>query len=228
MAARDALVQVKETAAGLLQAKPEDLDVGESKVFLKSDPTKFKTYAEVAAKNGFIIGRGVAWPAVLQRPVGEFPVGTPCTQRPACAGAAEVAVDTETGQVEILNYAAATDIGQVVYHQGMWGQAEAGVEHQITQGMYWDHVTDPATGAMLNPNFLNHRYPTSADLPLDKFQIAVLEGNSAVGPYGATGSGEPVSSNYAAISQAVYNAIGVWVTDSPMHPWKILKALGKA
>jgi CO/xanthine dehydrogenase Mo-binding subunit len=81
---------------------------------------------------------------------------------------------------------------------------------------------------MLNPSFLNHRFPGSLDLPLDKYSVTVLEGDSAVGPYGATGSGEPVSSNYACISQAVYNAIGVWVTDSPMHPWRVLKALGKA
>jgi CO/xanthine dehydrogenase Mo-binding subunit len=229
MAARDALVQVKQTAAAMFTpaVTPEDLDVGDSKVFLKSDPTKFKTYAEVCARNGFIIGRGVAWPATLQRAVGNSPVGTPCTQRPACAAAAEVAVDTDTGIIEILSYAGVTDVGQIVYNQGMYAQAEAGIEHMLAQGIYWDIIVDSATGAVLNPCFLNHRYPTSLDLPLDKMSPVVLEGNSAVGPYGATGSGEPVSSNYAAISQAVYNAIGVWITDSPMHPWKILKALGK-
>jgi CO/xanthine dehydrogenase Mo-binding subunit len=68
MAARDALSQVKETAAAMFTpaVKPEDLDVGDSKVFLKSDPTKFKTYAEVCAKNGLITGRVLAV-TVLQR-----------------------------------------------------------------------------------------------------------------------------------------------------------------
>lgn len=230
MAARDALTQVKETAAAMFSpaAKPEDLDVGDSKVFLKSDPTKFKTYAEVAAKNGFIIGRGIAWPAVLQRDMPSGKAGSACTQRPSCGAAAEVAVDTETGEIEILNYAAVTDIGRIVYYDGMYAQGEAGIDHMIAQGIYWDYVLDPSTSMMLNPCFLNHRFPGSLDLPLDKYSVTILEGDSAVGPYGATGAGEPVSSNYAAISQAVYNAIGVWVTESPMHPWLILKALGKA
>jgi CO/xanthine dehydrogenase Mo-binding subunit len=230
MAARDARVQVMETAATLFTppVKPEDLDARDSKIFLKADPTKSITYAAVGAKNGTIIGRGVGWPATLQRKVLDWPIGTACTQRPACAAAAEVAVDTETGEIEILNYAAVTDIGRIIFNQGMYAQGEAGVDHMIAQGLYWDFVIDPATGAMLNPCFLNHRFPGALDLPLDKYSVTILEGDSAVGPYGATGAGEPVSSNYACISQAVYNAIGAWIPDSPMHPWKILKALGKA
>jgi CO/xanthine dehydrogenase Mo-binding subunit len=230
MAARDALDQVKETAAALFDPKvtPEDLDVGGSKVFLKSDPTKFKTYAEVCAKNGLITGRGSSWPAVLQRDVPTGKVGESCTQRPACAAAAEVAVDTETGEIEILNYVAVTDIGRAIFYDGIYAQGEAGIDHMLWQGIYADYWIDKSTGMCLNPELLNHRSPASMDLPLATKLVSIAEGDSAVGPYGATGAGEPVSSNYACISQAVYNAIGKWPESSPMEPWKILKALGKA
>jgi len=60
----------------------------------------------------------------------------------------------------------------------MNAQAEAGIEHIITQGLYWDIAVDPATGAMLNPCFLNHRFPSSADLPLDKYKTSILEGTA--------------------------------------------------
>ena len=81
---------------------------------------------------------------------------------------------------------------------------------------------------MLNPNFLDHRWPTSHDIDRETvFEPLPIETDDAVGPLGAKGIGEPVITTYGSVVCAVYNAIGKWITP-PITAAKVLKALGKA
>ncbi|MFA5451303.1 MAG: molybdopterin cofactor-binding domain-containing protein [Dehalococcoidales bacterium] len=231
IAARDAREQLFKAAAKMFdpQVNPEDLDARDSKIFLKSNPSKSITHKEVCARNQRIIGRASAgWNPVLQFDVGPWKAGTPANQRVPCAAGAEVAVDTESGEVEVLKWTAVTDIGRVIYYDGAHAQAWAGLYHMFWQAFFAEHIYDRETGISLNPNFLNHRWPASLDIPYDALQEVLREGVSGLGPYGATGAGEPVASQYSVIACAIYNAIGVWIKEPPFTPWKILKALGKA
>jgi len=139
-----------------------------------------------------------------------------------------VAVDPETGEVEILDIANSVDFGRVARLSGSQKQLFAGIESIAAQALYWDQITDPETGATLNPNFLDHKYPTPLDLHQDRFQAKPVESIDACGPHGCKGVGEPVITSYASVIGAIHNATGKWFKEVPVTPARILKALGKA
>jgi CO/xanthine dehydrogenase Mo-binding subunit len=227
MAALDARGQLFETAAGMLDVTPEELGAREGKIFVKADPTQFKTHAEVASR-AVVIGYGYSWPKQLQRPLLGFPAGTSCEARTSPGLAVEVAVDTETGEVEILNAVGAMEMGKAIFWQGCHKHILGGIEVEAGEALYWGAIHDKVTGIRLNPNFIDYKHPTSLDCNAGRNQVIITEANGAMGPYGAKGLGEPVVLSCAAFAPAIYNAIGVWVTEGPISPLKILKALGKA
>ena len=106
-------------------------------------------------------------------------------------------------------------------------QQEAGCDHVMFQAFWWHAIYDKATGYFLNSSFLMQPFGTSLDLPIENYDYRVREGDSAVGPYGGTGMGEPCSGAYNTVSLAVSNAIGKYISEAPLHPWVVLKAMGK-
>jgi len=229
-AAEDARAQLFERAAPLLEVTVDELDIGDGEVFVKADSSKSVTIVELVSKSSYppIVGRGYGWTKVLQRPLFGWPVGTPCETRCQCASATEVAVDPETGEVEILDIADSVDTGKVISLDGVQKQIYAGIESIAAQAIYWEQIIDPATGATLNPNFLDHRFPTTLDMHQDRYQAVPVESIDACGPLGAKGIGEPVITTYASVFGAIHNATGKWFKEVPVYPWRILKALGKA
>lgn len=222
MAAEDALEQVAIAMGG---TPPWSGKLGS--VYDDTD-TLVGTWAEVMAQvPNTLIGRGYTWPGNLRRPVFDWPVGTPCLMQGAECAAAEIAVDTETGEIEVLNLVNAIDCGKAVYRKGCEKQIMGGAEIIVGQALFYSHVIDKGTGATLNPSFLDHKQPTSLDMNQDKLKAVIYESDNAEGPYGAHGIGEPCVNAYASILAAFYNATGKWVSGSPISPWKALKAMGK-
>ena len=136
----------------------------------------------------------------------------------------EVAVDEETGEVEILKFDVVADPGKVMRLTSL--------ESQIDQVMYFsqgcqlleEYVYDPHTGVRLNANMIDYRKPTTLDVPtINRKFLESRAGNAA---YGANGISHSLANTHLVIN-AIYNAIGVWV-DPPATPDKVLKALGKA
>ena len=135
----------------------------------------------------------------------------------------DVAVDVETGEVEILRFSVVADPGKVL--------RPTSLESQIDQVMYFsqgcqlleEYVFDDRTGVKLNNNMLDYKKPTTLDVPLvEKKFLETRAGNAA---YGASGISHSLANTHM-ILIAIHNAIGVWV-DPPATPDKILKALGK-
>jgi CO/xanthine dehydrogenase Mo-binding subunit len=136
----------------------------------------------------------------------------------------EVAVDTETGEVEILKLGVAADPGKVM--------RPISLESQIHQVMYFsqgcqlleDFYFDERTGVRLNNNMIEYKKPTFNDVPdIDCDFLETRAGNAA---YGANGISHSLANTHL-IAIAIHNAIGVWVAP-PATPDKVLKALGKA
>ena len=137
---------------------------------------------------------------------------------------AEVEVDVETGQVRIVDFLAVQDSGTVVNPQVLKNQVIGGAICGSGFALYEHLVFDGDTGAIRNANLLDYKLLRCADFP---WQADVLfeEAPDPVGPFGARGAGEsPIAAGISAVSQAVYNAIGVWV-DLPMTPERVAKAL---
>ncbi len=225
-AAEDARDQLFEAAEGLLGVSKDAMSIGDGKVFETTNPSNSATIAEAVTENSYtIVGTGHSWGENLAQ--GE---GARCEVRGTSAVACEVAVDTETGEVEILAITNADDMGRAVFKKGAMSQILGGTAITIGQALLFEQIHDATNGICINPSFLDQKgpNPTSLDMQTDKHVGIIVESIDDCGPYGAKGMGEPCISNYGAIANAVYNAIGKWVLDGPILPQKVLKALGKA
>lgn len=230
-AAQDARQQLLERAAAELEVSADQLEpnLADGIVYVRDNPSVSVPVLDLVGSNsrGEIVGRGYSWPENLQRPLLNWEAGTRCDVRGCCAGAAEVAVDPETGEVEILQFANANDMGRAIFYKGCENQIESGTEHSINEALMWDQILDASTGATLNANDLDNKWPTTLDFNQNANKAIIVESDDACGPYGAKGLGEPPVSSYVAITNAIYNAIGVRINKSPIYPQDILAALGK-
>ncbi len=139
------------------------------------------------------------------------------------AAFAEVEVDTETGQVKPLSYLAAVDCGTPINPTLAEGQVEGsvlnGVSYALTEEFFFDE-----RGRARNPSFSNYKIYSAPDIP--KITVMLVPSYEPTGPFGAKTVGEAtIDGCIPVISNAIYNAIGVRLTESPFTPEKVLKAI---
>jgi xanthine dehydrogenase molybdenum-binding subunit len=138
------------------------------------------------------------------------------------AQAIEVEVDTYTGNVKVLDVWAAQDVGKVLNPLGLQGQIEGGILMGLGYGISED--LQMQDGYVLNPNFHNYKLLTPSDVP--NIHFYPIETLDKEGPYGAKGVGEaPLIPTAAAVANAVSNALGVEITELPVSPENVLKAI---
>jgi len=136
-----------------------------------------------------------------------------------------VEVDEETGEVTVLRWFSAQDAGLAINPLSVAGQIQGGTAQGIGIAL-WEEMLYDNKGRLLNPGFLDYRMPTALDVPA--IETKIVEVPSDDGPYGARGVGEPsIIPAAAAIANAVEDALGVRVTEAPITPERILRALGK-
>ncbi len=159
------------------------------------------------------------------------PVVGRATMNPAGAGGAfathvvDVAVDEETGKVEILRYTATQDAGKAIHPSYVEGQIQGGVVQGIGWALNEEYIYNDE-GEMTNASFLDYRMPTCLDLPM--IDAVIVEVPNPGHPYGVRGVGEvPIVPPPAAIANAIYDAVGIRMTELPMSPDRLLKAMGK-
>jgi CO/xanthine dehydrogenase Mo-binding subunit len=209
----------------------DQLSAKDSSVFLTADPTKTMTYRTLMSGTAPQAGYGVGWASTLRtHTVGTGKIGDTCNTNGMCAAVVEVAVDTETGVVEVTGDWNAVDTGRTINRPGMIKELYSGCELHYVQAFVYGDIYDPATGACISSQFTESMLPTFKDMKVEAYNVYDIESDDAAGPYGAHGIGEPASSNYQAIICAIFNATGVWIDPDKgaCTPNKILKALGKA
>ena len=206
-----------------LGRNPEELDIVDSRVFVKAAPEIGMTIKEYydSIVDLFLEDSLVPLTAFHVRQISLKDYGIAYM-----AAFAEVEVDTETGQVEVLKFVMATDGGTVLNPAGAEGQLIGGQVIGLGEALYEGMIYDEATGIPLNFNLVDYKFPTMADFPdIDPLPLEVYKGH---GEYGACGMGEGAGAcTPRAIENAVYNAIGVRINDLPITPVKVLEALGK-
>ena len=136
---------------------------------------------------------------------------------------AEVEVDMETGQVEILKITAVHDVGRAINPVGVYGQLEGGIVqgigYAITEGLMQHE------GRALNPSFLDYKILSAPDVP--EMDIQLVEDSHNPGPFGAKGVGEQgIIPPAAAIGNALKNALGSRISALPFKPEAIMKHTG--
>jgi CO/xanthine dehydrogenase Mo-binding subunit len=135
----------------------------------------------------------------------------------------DVEVDPETGQVTVLRYTAAQDVGRAIHPAYVEGQVQGGAAQGIGWALNEEYVFD-AEGRMENPGFLDYRMPVASDLPM--IDAVLVEVPNPRHPFGAKGVGEvPIVPPLAAVANAVSAAIGVRMHDLPLSPPRIRAAV---
>lgn len=227
-AAQDARKQVLEWAARKftddakkagqeLTVNPSEVDLKDGKITLTSDPSKTLSLSQVVQFAGNpILGRSIY-------------TQDPQWERTAFAThAAEVEVDTVTGSITILRYVAAHDVGRAINPFALEQQIEGGIVMALGATLTEQLLSDTATGLPLNPNMLDYKPLSIKDAPRD-IKVILVEHPKEYGVFGAHGIGEPPMAPPApTITNAVHNAVGVWIQDMPITREKVLAALKSA
>ena len=135
----------------------------------------------------------------------------------------DVEVDKDTGHVTILRYTAVQDVGKAVHPSYVEGQIQGGAAQGVGWALNEEYIYND-DGQLENPGFLDYRIPVASDLPM--IDAVMVEVANPTHPFGVRGVGEvPIIPPMAAVANAIYDAVGVRMTDLPMSPPKVLAAL---
>jgi CO/xanthine dehydrogenase Mo-binding subunit len=142
-----------------------------------------------------------------------------------CFGAnfAEVEVDTELGSVKITKFVAVHESGRIMNPLTATSQVKGGVAMGVGMALHENMIYDQRTGHPVVTGYYFDRVVTHLDAP--DVQVEFIEADDGYGPFGAKGLGESgMITTPAAISNAVYNAIGRRIKDLPITRDKIIGA----
>jgi xanthine dehydrogenase molybdenum-binding subunit len=219
-AAGEAKRQLLERAAKKLEVSPNDLEVKERRIFAKSDSKREISVREVVKEAMYnfkgehlnISGRGSFSPKLNPPP---FSVVF-----------TEVEVDTETGQVKVLKILYLADPGKAINPATVEGQLEGAIAQSLGYVLSEDYAINKETGALESDNFNTYKLYAALDMP--ETDVVLYEKPVPSGPYGAKGIAQgAMVAVTPSIANAIYDAVGVLVTDMPATPEKILEGVKK-
>lgn len=235
-AAVQAATKLKET---LLKAAEDEIDVSAADLSLRlgvlrrkdgvGTPIPFNELVKMAeSRNGALTATGSYKPPKLSGPYKGSGVGpSPAYSFTACV--AQVDVDPETGWVTVEKVWMAHDIGRALNPVTVGGQVEGGIymglaeilmEEQVFRGDRGPRVL----GVHKTPSLLEYKTPTTFEMPEIKHWL--VETHDPEGPYGAKEVGQgPLLPIIPAVANAVYDAVGVRVDETPITPEKVLRAM---
>ncbi|MFQ5854070.1 MAG: xanthine dehydrogenase family protein molybdopterin-binding subunit [Anaerolineae bacterium] len=229
-AAEDARRQLLEVATEEMEIAPEDLDIKDGLIFVEGFPERNLTFAEVAYKavkeqGRFLMGKG-NYVITTTTPFNyETGMCVPYEAYGYGASIAEVAVDTETGEVTVEKLYTACDVGKAINPLLVEGQIEGGASidlgFALTENIYPGY---PAFD-FKTTGFHDYLLLTAMDMPR-QMQPVIVEKPSTRGPWGAKGIGELTTTVVAgAVLNAIYDATGVQIKRVPASPETVLRAL---
>lgn len=140
-------------------------------------------------------------------------------------GAAHVRIDPETGEIALLEYISAADVGHAVNRSACIGQDEGAVMMGVGHTMM-EHLSFDSQGALMNGNLADYEVPRMRNYPQSGVETILIENGDGPGPYGAKGASEggvlPVA---PAIGNAVFDACGIRIRSLPMSPMRVWQLL---
>ncbi|ADL12004.1 xanthine dehydrogenase family protein molybdopterin-binding subunit [Acetohalobium arabaticum] len=214
-------------AGEMMNISAEQLKVKDGTVVWKRDENRKRTFKEIAwqyvCENSgeMLMAQGSFMPDV------EYPdedgYGNVSGGYAYACNVAEVEINTETGEINVTDIWAAYDVGQPINPMAVKGQICGGVG----MGFGWAILEDmkyDEDGVLMNPNFLDYQIPTTKDIP--NIHPIIADSYEWTSGYGAKSIGENALNPVApAISNAIYNAIGVRFKEVPITSEKVLEKL---
>ncbi|MFQ3453803.1 xanthine dehydrogenase family protein molybdopterin-binding subunit [Bradyrhizobium sp. UFLA01-814] len=228
-AAQEVRTKLLRIASEMIEAAPGDLVMRDGRIEIAGAPGSGRTVAEVATRaqalggpvagTGAFTGAGV--PAMPGCVAGHFidAIDIPVFAVHDC----EVAVDPETGHVEVLSYRVVQDVGRALNPRAIHGQIQGGVVQGLGYALH-EEVTIGSNGRVSQSGFETYRVPLALDVV--PVEISLYEGAPSMGPLGTKGAGEvPILNVGAAVACAVANATGKRVQKLPLTPPRVLELL---
>ncbi len=204
------------TPSPLKGRKAEELDLQDGKVVVKADPSIGVPLAQAVRANLFATYSGKPPDALWTHRGKKLD-----TMNVAMC---EVAVDTETGEVEILRFGVVADPGKILRRSSLESQIDQVMDFSAGCQLQEEFIYDQKTGVKLSTNMFEYKKVGMLDMP--RVDLELLETRAGNAAYGSNGISHSLANTHLVIC-AIQNAIGKWV-DSPATPDRILKALGKA
>jgi CO/xanthine dehydrogenase Mo-binding subunit len=226
MAARALRGKLLALAASVMDEREEDLELADGLVRVKGHPERSMEYDRVVRAGHFREGGRTLTAEAFYDPPNEMLSkdlrGNVSAAYGFAAQAALVEVSEATGQVQVLKVASAHDVGRALNPLAAEGQIHGGIHMGL--GYALSEELRIEEGRVINPQFMEYALLTAADMP--DIVVHLIETVDAAGPFGAKGLGEsgviPVA---AAVANAVKDAVGVRLTELPMTPERVFRAL---
>ncbi|UPK37734.1 xanthine dehydrogenase family protein molybdopterin-binding subunit [Bradyrhizobium sp. 186] len=228
-AAQEVRTKLLKVASEMIEAAPEDLVMRSGRIEIAGAPGSGRLISEVAARaqgqigpisgTGAFTGAGV--PAMPGCVAGHFidAIDIPVFAVHDC----EVAVDTETGHVEVLSYRVVQDVGRALNPRAICGQIQGGVVQGLGYALH-EEVTIGSNGRVCQNGFETYRVPLALDVV--PVEINLYEGAPSIGPLGTKGAGEvPILNVAAAVACAIADATGKPIRELPLTPPRVLELL---
>lgn len=199
-----------EFAANLLHAQPEEIILAGLTVKAKQQEISLQELVVLAQKEQESLEVEVDYTADV-------------SSLSFTVAGVEVEVDTETGRITVLRCVQAFDIGTAINPRICHGQATGAIVMGLGYAL-WEELRKDNYGRILNPALRTYRIPTAQDVP--PIEIILVEQADPNGPFGAKGIGEiGINCIAPAIANAVAHATGVRLTQLPMTPERVWRAL---
>jgi CO/xanthine dehydrogenase Mo-binding subunit len=216
--------KAREVGGRVLKVQPSELEIDGQGVSHKLDRSQILTWAQLAqTAGGELSAMGEA-----HNPDGQFFDPDTGNQRGAidfmdATHGCDLLINSETGEVRILNYVACHDVGYAFNREAVRGQILGGTMMGIGQALL-ENVRS-VDGKVVNLGFHDYLVPTALEMPA-KLHVEILESGSGIGPNGSKGIGESAAvAAPIAIANALYDALGVQPTRTPTTPQDIVEML---
>jgi xanthine dehydrogenase YagR molybdenum-binding subunit len=208
--------QLLETASTLLEIPRARLSVRNNLILVDNDPARATPVEEITGKIAphTIQGRGARTENPPDMAVRTFG-----------AQIAEVEIDIESGDVQVMRIVTAHDVGRIVNPRVIDSQVIGGITQGIGFAMTEERIVDHQLGRVMNANLEEYKVPTVADIPeIQHVHVGIPD--TRANSTGAKGVGEPpLVPTAPAIANAIFDAVGIRLDTNPFSHKRMLDAL---
>jgi CO/xanthine dehydrogenase Mo-binding subunit len=212
-AANDVAGQIKTVAAEMLMVEPNDVELTNE----RAGPPEGDSVSLSQVAHRSLYGEN-------QQQIGALASCVPeSSPPPFLASFAEIRVDVVTGKVEVVDFIAAVDCGTAINPQLAEGQVEGavvnGIGFALMEEMVFDH-----TGRCRTTDLGRYKIPSITDVP--PLEVVLVESFEPTGPMGAKSVSEiGINAPIPAIANAIHDATGIWLTETPFTAERVWRAL---
>jgi CO/xanthine dehydrogenase Mo-binding subunit len=222
--------RILDIASKELEISPDDLEIADGEVMAKGAPDRKISVADVAGAATYTYGELISGQGTALKPLAEVDDDDgsvtiePHSAISYAACVIDVEVDDETGETTVLKMLQVYDVGRAINPTLVEGQIEGGAMMGLGLGLLENSYPYYPSVEHRGEQFGSYLAPSLADFP--EIENVILENPSSDGPFGAKAIGEMANNAQPpAIAAAIHDAVGVWITEMPATPERVLRAI---